>query len=57
MHEFAHFTSGYEDNTRDFENILTEMIGYLMNDTLNKKETSNCAKKQKSIFSRIFNTI
>lgn len=29
-HEFAHFHSGYEDNTREFENVLTEMLGYAL---------------------------
>lgn len=29
MHEFAHYVSGYADNTRDFENVLTEMLGFV----------------------------
>lgn len=29
MHEFAHYVSGYKDNTRDFENVLTEMLGFI----------------------------
>lgn len=28
-HELIHCVSGYGDNSRDFENILTEVIGYL----------------------------
>ena len=30
IHEFAHYHSGYEDNTREFENILTEMLGKIL---------------------------
>lgn len=29
MHEFAHYVSGYKDNTRDFENVLTNMLGFV----------------------------
>lgn len=29
MHEFAHYCSGFSDNTRDFENVLTEMLGFV----------------------------
>ncbi len=29
LHEFAHFQHGYHDNTRDFENELTTMLGHL----------------------------
>jgi len=32
LHEFAHYNSGAEDNTREFENILTEMLGLAMNE-------------------------
>lgn len=28
LHEFAHYQHGYEDNTRDFENDLTNMLGH-----------------------------
>ncbi len=41
IHEFAHFTSGYQDNTRDFENILTEMLGYAMDRLLNEKTNTD----------------
>ena len=34
LHEFAHFVSGYSDNTREFENVLTEIMGKLMNKIL-----------------------
>ena len=27
-HELCHHQHGYEDNTRDFENDLTDMLGY-----------------------------
>lgn len=30
IHEFAHYTSGFEDNSRDFENVLTDMLGYAL---------------------------
>ena len=39
MHEYAHYVSGYSDNTRDFENILTEMLGYIYNELYIKKDT------------------
>lgn len=29
MHEFAYYCSGFSDNTRDFENVLTEMLGFV----------------------------
>lgn len=29
LHEFAHYQHGYTDNTRDFENELTDMLGLL----------------------------
>jgi hypothetical protein len=29
-HEFAHYISGAQDNTREFENYLTDMLGYAM---------------------------
>ncbi len=29
IHEFAHFHSGFDDNTREFENVLTEILGKL----------------------------
>lgn len=37
IHEFAHFHSGYEDNTRDFERILTDMLGYALFEAKNHK--------------------
>lgn len=30
IHEFAHYHSGYPDNSREFENILTDMLGYAL---------------------------
>lgn len=38
MHEFAHYVSGYTDNTRDFENVLTEMLGFVYNELSVKRE-------------------
>lgn len=38
LHEFAHFHSGYQDNTREFENILTEIIGKLMSELIEWKD-------------------
>ncbi len=38
LHEFAHYTSGFTDNTREFENVLTEMLGKAMYDALKQKE-------------------
>lgn len=38
LHEYAHFLSGYSDNTRGFENMLTEMLGHIFNDMLALKE-------------------
>lgn len=29
IHEFAHYISGYNDNSREFENVLTDMLGYI----------------------------
>lgn len=29
-HEFAHYHSHYPDNSRDFENVLTDMLGYAL---------------------------
>lgn len=30
IHEFAHYHSGYPDNSREFENVLTDMLGYTL---------------------------
>lgn len=30
MHELCHHQHGYEDNSRDFENDLTDMLGYIV---------------------------
>lgn len=30
VHEFAHYNSGASDNTRAFENVLTDMLGYAL---------------------------
>lgn len=38
LHEIAHYESGYTDNTRDFENELTNMLGILMAELLKRKE-------------------
>ncbi len=38
MHEFAHYVSGYADNTRDFEDVLTEMLGFVYSELSIKGE-------------------
>ena len=38
MHEFAHYVSGYADNTRNFENVLTEMLGFVYSELSIKGE-------------------
>lgn len=35
LHEFAHFQHNYSDNTRNFENDLTDMLGKCFYSTLN----------------------
>jgi hypothetical protein len=41
LHEYAHFLSGYTDNSRGFENMLTEILGYTFDDLLSLKEGCN----------------
>lgn len=41
IHEFAHYNSGASDNTREFENILTDMLGYTMTDILSTQGNHN----------------
>lgn len=38
LHEFAHFHSGFEDNTREFENVLTDMLGYALFEAKNNSK-------------------
>lgn len=45
VHEFAHFNSGASDNTREFENILTEMLGFTLTDI-----AANNTTKKKGVF-------
>lgn len=45
MHEFAHYYSGYTDNTRAFENVLTEMLGYVYTE-LSKIDKDNPVKEE-----------
>lgn len=40
LHEFAHSQNGYSDNTRDFEEDLTNMLGSLFIDFV-KSETNH----------------
>lgn len=40
IHEFAHFHSGFYDNTREFENILTDILGFaLFDNTISRNVT------------------
>lgn len=41
LHEFAHFQHGYPDNTRDFENDLTDMLGAVMHSKIKDEEGEN----------------
>lgn len=50
IHEFAHYCSGHSDNTRDFENVLTEMLGYIYTALQDKEKIST----KKSLFSWIY---
>lgn len=34
LHEYAHFLSGYPDNSRGFENMLTEILGHVFDNSL-----------------------
>lgn len=43
MHEFAHYVSGYADNTRNFENVLTEMLGFVYSELSVKGEKTKKA--------------
>ena len=49
-HELCHHQHGYEDNTRDFENDLTDMLGYSIYQTI---ATRQPAQKQ-NIIKRFF---
>lgn len=53
MHEFAHYASGYTDNTRDFENELTDMLGFVYNELSIKKEKPKKAGLFKRGWSKI----
>ncbi|MBQ6795196.1 MAG: ATP-binding protein [Clostridia bacterium] len=50
MHEFAHFASGYSDNTRDFENVLTDMLGYVYVTLQPKATESDVPIKKRRFF-------
>jgi hypothetical protein len=57
IHEFAHYISGASDNTREFENILTDMLGFAMNDiqiTHNNEPSANITlyKRLKHLFNK-----
>lgn len=49
LHEFAHFTSGYPDNSREFENVLTDIIGLLSGEMM-----SINVEEKEGFFSKIF---
>lgn len=36
IHEFAHYHSGFEDNSREFESVLTGMLGKILYELQNK---------------------
>lgn len=40
-HEIVHYATGYSDSSRDFENVLTNLIGILFNAYINNKKTKN----------------
>lgn len=49
IHEFAHYISGASDNTRAFEDQLTEFLGLAMNDKITKGAKSG-GEKNKGLF-------
>lgn len=51
LHEFAHYHSGYDDNSREFENVLTEMLGYAMLELKKEKDT---VIPKRSLWSKLF---
>ena len=51
-HEFAHYSSGYPDNSRDFESILTEMLGYALFDATVIENSEKSASFINKIFKR-----
>lgn len=50
IHEFAHFHSGFDDNTREFENVLTELLGFSLSNNISKSSTD-----KSSFLRRLFN--
>jgi hypothetical protein len=50
VHEFAHFVSGASDNTREFENILTDMLGQVLSDLSLEEKVAN----KQSLLGKIF---
>lgn len=50
IHELIHFYSGYTDNTREFENELTNVLGLLAQSVI----LNNSIQKKSSFFSRFF---
>lgn len=50
VHEFAHYSSGYADNTRNFETVLTQMLGF----ALFEISLEDTPSKNRSILSKLF---
>lgn len=58
LHEYCHYLSGYTDNTRGFENALTEMCGILAESLFKKqsdseKRESHTGPSKKSILRKL----
>lgn len=57
-HELCHYQHGYQDNTRDFENDLTDVLGDMVDLVLRKADYQGSSdyhvKRKPSLFERIF---
>lgn len=57
-HELCHYQHGYQDNTRDFENDLTDVLGDMVDLVLRKAGYQGSGdyhvKRKPSLFERIF---
>lgn len=60
-HEFSHYQHGYLDNSRDFENELTKMLGFALSDNIkcskDKSTSSKSVTKSSSKISNIFHLL
>ena len=52
LHEFAHYQHGYDDNTRNFENDLTNMLGYAFMENIKSKSLQSKPKKGFKLFGK-----